>query len=240
MTRHLKLATSASVPAKTPLPDSGQTPAQPPQQDQRRQIQFATQTERSEDFMAHAPKHIRGGADELDGDLVDVDLVPTNYTRTTDGTATNAEHLRAHLNGIDAKLGNVVARAALLNATLTTTAGSGGAQNFVQWNNHGAPQATEANGCFAVMPRAGVCKLFAFYCPAYSGSAGHNVVLVLRKNGADESPTHTLTAANLADIDSSNTVPFVAGDRISIGCTNDDGLSHFPNTTMSVLLEFEP
>lgn len=52
----------------------------------------------------HDTWHIRGGADEIQADLLKIGLVPDGYTRTTDGTATNAEHLRAHLNGINAKL----------------------------------------------------------------------------------------------------------------------------------------
>lgn len=62
----------------------------------------------------HAARHIRGAADEVDGDLVDVDFVPSNYTRTTDGVATNAEHLRAHLGGVDAKFATIATALALL------------------------------------------------------------------------------------------------------------------------------
>lgn len=62
----------------------------------------------------HDVRHIRGGADELDGDLVDVDFVPTNYTRTTDGVATHVEHLRSHLGGVDLQFATVAASLALL------------------------------------------------------------------------------------------------------------------------------
>lgn len=55
----------------------------------------------------HASRHIRGGADELDGDLVDIDFVPTTYTRTVTSPATNEEHLTAHLSGLDIAVGAV-------------------------------------------------------------------------------------------------------------------------------------
>lgn len=51
----------------------------------------------------HAALHITGGADEIDGDQLDIDWTPTNYTPTTaPAEVTNADHLTAHLAGIDA------------------------------------------------------------------------------------------------------------------------------------------
>jgi hypothetical protein len=45
---------------------------------------------------AHAPTHVSGGSDEIDGDSLDIDFSPTNYV----GGAT----LIAHLSGIDSAL----------------------------------------------------------------------------------------------------------------------------------------
>lgn len=53
---------------------------------------------------AHAASHIRSGTDEIDGDLIDIDYAPSNYTRTITSPATHVEHLTAHLSGIDAAL----------------------------------------------------------------------------------------------------------------------------------------
>jgi len=57
----------------------------------------------------HALTHIRAGSDQIDADLLDIDFVPTNYTRNTSGvgidTVTSVEHLAAHLKGIDLKIG---------------------------------------------------------------------------------------------------------------------------------------
>lgn len=55
---------------------------------------------------AHAATHIRGGADQVDGDLIDVDYSPTNYTRTSGANGTTStEELTSHLTGIDTALG---------------------------------------------------------------------------------------------------------------------------------------
>ena len=49
----------------------------------------------------HDASHIRGGADEVDGDLLDIDYAEGNYTPATTGVATHVDHLAAHLEGID-------------------------------------------------------------------------------------------------------------------------------------------
>lgn len=49
---------------------------------------------------------INGGAVALDGDRLEVEFVPTNYTRTTGGHATDVTDLTAHLQGIDDALGS--------------------------------------------------------------------------------------------------------------------------------------
>ena len=58
----------------------------------------------------HASKHIHGAADEIDGDRLDVDFTPANYTATATGTGitgvTSTQHLTAHLKGIDNVLGS--------------------------------------------------------------------------------------------------------------------------------------
>jgi len=54
---------------------------------------------------------IQGGAAEIDGDFLDIDYAPTNYTELT-GTqggvgSVLVDHLTSHLAGIDAELGNI-------------------------------------------------------------------------------------------------------------------------------------
>jgi len=55
---------------------------------------------------AHASKHITGGSDEVDGDKLDIDWNPSNYTpATTPPEVDNVDNLVAHLYGIDQELG---------------------------------------------------------------------------------------------------------------------------------------
>jgi hypothetical protein len=54
---------------------------------------------------AHAASHLRAGTDEIDGDQLDIDWNPSNYTPTTVAEADHADHLAAHLKGIDTAIG---------------------------------------------------------------------------------------------------------------------------------------
>ena len=53
----------------------------------------------------HAATHIRAGTDEVDGDKLDIDFTPANYTPdTSPAEVTNVDELTAHLKGIDDQL----------------------------------------------------------------------------------------------------------------------------------------
>lgn len=55
--------------------------------------------------VAHANNHIRSGSDIIDGDRIQVDYVPSYYTRNSAATGAGANtDLTAHLAGIDTKL----------------------------------------------------------------------------------------------------------------------------------------
>jgi len=57
---------------------------------------------------AHAPSHISGGSDEIDGDVLDIDFTPTNYVPTTSpGEVTGVDELTAHLAGVDGYIGDL-------------------------------------------------------------------------------------------------------------------------------------
>lgn len=59
----------------------------------------------------HAAAHILGGGDPIDADQLDVDMTPTNYTPDAGvPEAGNADHLAAHLGGIDNELGTLHAK----------------------------------------------------------------------------------------------------------------------------------
>ena len=54
----------------------------------------------------HAFTHEQGGSDEIDGDQLDIDFTPTNYTPDTSPAQVNdADQLSAHLAGIDNAIG---------------------------------------------------------------------------------------------------------------------------------------
>jgi len=56
---------------------------------------------------AHASNHITGGSDEIDGDKLDIDWTPSNYTPSTTPTeADNINNLTAHLYGLDQAIAN--------------------------------------------------------------------------------------------------------------------------------------
>ena len=55
----------------------------------------------------HDATHITAGSDEIDGDKLDIDWSPSNYTpATTPAEADNADNLTAHLYGIDDAIGS--------------------------------------------------------------------------------------------------------------------------------------
>jgi len=57
----------------------------------------------------HASRHIRGGADEVDGDRIDIDMTPIHYSPdVTVPEGGHVDHLAAHLGGIDDALGELV------------------------------------------------------------------------------------------------------------------------------------
>ena len=70
----------------------------------------------------HAIRHVDGGVDEIDGDLVDITFTPTTYTPDDSAPEANdLDDLAAHLNGIDNYLSNVVQSDSFIFSYDTTT-----------------------------------------------------------------------------------------------------------------------
>jgi len=68
----------------------------------------------------HAPTHVHNGTDEIDGDILDITYIPTNYTRdTTPPEVTSVEELTAHLAGLDNALGNLEVKTFTAGEALT-------------------------------------------------------------------------------------------------------------------------
>lgn len=76
--------------------------------------------------VAHATSHIRGGADVIDGDRVQVDYVPTYYARNSAATEAGANtDLTAHLSGIDTVLDSKFAISKIKTGRAAVGAGAG-------------------------------------------------------------------------------------------------------------------
>lgn len=71
---------------------------------------------------AHASTHISGGTDEIDGDRLDINFTPTNYTPdVTPAEVTLVDELTAHLAGIDNAITGGPSEQAIVQARRTTT-----------------------------------------------------------------------------------------------------------------------
>lgn len=71
---------------------------------------------------AHASTHVSGATDEIDGDILDIDFTPTNYTPdTSPAEVTLVDELTAHLKGIDNAITGGPSEQAIVQARRTTT-----------------------------------------------------------------------------------------------------------------------
>ncbi len=61
------------------------------------------------DIDSHSLRHLSGGFDEIDGDKLDIDFVPSSYSPVTGSGlySDNIENLSAHLEGIDVKFNQI-------------------------------------------------------------------------------------------------------------------------------------
>lgn len=74
------------------------------------------------DPVDHASDHITGGGDEIDGDKLDIDWDPSNYTPDTTPTeADSVDNLTAHLYGIDQALATAGSNDNSRNVTSVST-----------------------------------------------------------------------------------------------------------------------
>ena len=70
----------------------------------------------------HAASHIKDGSDEIDGDQLDIDFTPSNYSPSTaPAEATDVDHLAAHLSGIDTALATAGSNDNAWNVTAVNT-----------------------------------------------------------------------------------------------------------------------
>jgi hypothetical protein len=103
--------------------------------------------------VAHADTHISGGTDEIDGDQLDIDWDPSNYTPNTDpAEVDNADHLTAHLKGID----NALASAGTDVATYDEGVELQSATESIDFVGEGVTATASGSGIRVDIPGAGV------------------------------------------------------------------------------------
>ncbi len=80
---------------------------------------------------AHASTHVSGGSDQIDGDVLDITFVPSNYTRlTSPGEVTAVVELTAHLAGINAELATFALSAHTHTLVDITDSGTAASKDF--------------------------------------------------------------------------------------------------------------
>lgn len=175
----------------------------------------------------HASRHVRGGADQVDGDVIDVDFTPTYYTSTTvGGLTTSTEELTSHLKGIDTAIGAVKKSNVYEFWHLGQNGGSTTRRMFS--GNLLAAQyatATHGNSVRRIIPYAGNLKRITVQNPvATSGGTNTVTYTVLKSSNGGSSWSSTslacaVLASNTTVTSADSTVSVAAGDLIVIEVT---------------------
>lgn len=92
---------------------------------------------------SHASTHIRGGSDVIDADQLTISYSPTLYTPDTSPTeVSNAEHLTAHLAGLEAELGNLDSELGTGTDGAKTVSGTETLTRDMHWSSLTVPAGT--------------------------------------------------------------------------------------------------
>lgn len=153
-----------------------------------------------------------GGTFEIDGDKLDIDYTPTNYTPSTTPTeADNADNLTAHLYGIDQAIGNIgLSQTLSWGGNWTTTGnflGFNGAQGDIEY-------ATSTYRTRAPVAYSGTINVVAF---SHEGSfTTNNMTFKLHVNGTVQSTKTATAGADLVDVFTGMGVAVSAGDYVDV------------------------
>ncbi len=175
---------------------------------------------------SHASRHIHGGADVIDGDRLDVDYVPTNYTRNpgSNGTVDNDE-LTSHLEGIDDALASMTGARTTTYSGKLLSVGAGGTANHY-WHPYGQTGNTPVTALVqaqVLWGRAGTIKNLRFTNMDPLASGG-SFSLTLNINGSDTALTITgLSTNSTGQRDVTNSVSVSAEDKVCFHQANDGG-----------------
>ena len=162
---------------------------------------------------AHAPTHVRGGTDEIDGDVIDIDYVPTNYTRDpTPPEVTNVEELTAHLAGIDNALGQS-------SGVLHWGDNSVASSTATRYLDPGFEARTAPLSPIQVRaPRTGTIQNM-YVVHNSPGGTGATITYTLRVAGVASALSVGLASTATSGADTVSTVAVTAGDLLDIEVT---------------------
>jgi hypothetical protein len=151
----------------------------------------------------HAASHLTGQADEIDGDRLNIDYVPTSYTRDSSATeATVAEDLTAHLKGIDNVLNGVAGNEKYVFACGRNKSTSDSYLNSID----GTPTNVAGFVLFTAATLVGI---------SVSTNGAETYDIHVRKNGV-VTDLATLVVAAVAKESGSFNVAFAAEDEVQV------------------------
>jgi len=143
----------------------------------------------------HAPTHVHGGTDVIDGDTLSITYVPTNYTRdTSPPEVTVVEELTAHLAGLDNAIGGLRTKPFTAGEALTTgdlltfnTSGEVIRANSsiagANWEVIGVANETVLSGATVqVVTTSGACPIVRF-AAAPAGALNGRLVFISASSG---------------------------------------------------------
>lgn len=181
--------------------------------------------------LPHAPTHIHGGTDEIDGDRLDIDYVPTCYTPDpAGGGVTSTQELAAHLAGInDALCAAAVEKLQSYGFTLSIAVPNAGTAfcDFGQVATSAAPMTTNHAGSFrGASIRVDVVDLARSY------------ELRFQKNGVTVE-TLALPSGTLRAATSTFTTALAVTDDIAVLLVRTAGVgkSTFRNASITLVLQ---
>jgi len=187
----------------------------------------------------HASTHVHLGTDEIDGDILDIDYVPTNYTRdTTPPQVTSVEELTAHLAGIDNALATAGNADTAVLSWGNSSVGNSTAARILDpgYDNRVAPLASSTAFVELRAPRAGTLRNLYVYHNA-PGGTGATLTYTVYVNGVATAITVGVASTAASGADTTNSVVVAAGDRIRIQVTKAavaGGGSRRPEVTLEV------
>jgi len=187
----------------------------------------------------HAPTHIHLGTDEIDGDRLDIDFVPTTYTRTVVGPfTTSVEELTSHLNGIDLALAAAGGAATAILAWGNNSVANSTATRVLDpgFEARTAPLASGTGFNELRIPRAGTLRNL-YIRHNNPGGTGAVITYTVFVNGAATALTVGVASTTANGADTVNSVAVVAGDRVRVEVTKiavAGGGSRQPEITLEV------